>query len=142
VIIHKLRQEQFPKNILIPCDLSARFETTVKGLKNVGLKGKQVEACHVLQPPVPLLDYQGWELIYDAFKKASAREIADFRKKHQSVKITEFLSQDIVGVLTKRAKAFDVIAISPHQTKGVLSSFGSITSKLVRASSTPVLVLP
>lgn len=142
VLVHKGRKVVLPKKILIPCDFSARSQNTIEGSKKLGWKGTNFELYHVLQPPTPILDYQGWQFLYNEITKYNEQELKRFQKKYGPLKVVETKSADVIGKIEKHSKSFDLIAISPREHKGLFPSFGSVTSKVVRTGDTSVLVIP
>lgn len=142
VLVHKGQKASTLQKLLIPFDFSTRSENVVTAAKSLGLNDSYFEFFHVFQPPAVFLDYVGWQLIYDAAKKMDEDAVADFKRRHASSKIITEQSYDVPDSINKRSRRFDAIAISPRTHKGILRSLGSVTSKIVRSGSKPVLILP
>jgi nucleotide-binding universal stress UspA family protein len=142
VWIHRGQRPLLPRKVLIPCDLSSRSEHTISEL---GLLRKsfnvRTELFHVTEDPTPILDYQQYALAYEQLKKVDEHKLKTFKKKHPRLRTTKS-SGDVVEQIQKRAKDFDLVAISPRVHGKFLPSFGSVTSKLVRSGHKPILILP
>lgn len=142
VFVHKGTKIIRPNKVLIPCDFTSRTDSAIKGTQKIGFQKPKLELYHVQQYPVPALDYEVWNLLNEELEKINLWKLAKFRKKYAPIEIQSTKGNDVGGKIEDRAKAFDMIAISPREHKGVFGSFGSVTSKVVRAGDTSVLVLP
>lgn len=143
VWVHRGHKVKLPKKILVPCDFTKRSKNAIEGAKKIiRLNGVRFELFHVLQPPVPVLDYQYWQVLNTEVHKANKKELTKFKKKFAPIKIVEINSNDVSGEIEKRSKNFDLVAISPNEREGTFSSFGSVTSKVVKSGNTSVLVIP
>ncbi|MFN8943629.1 MAG: universal stress protein [Pseudobdellovibrionaceae bacterium] len=138
--IHRGDQVVRPRKILIPSDLSTRSDKTIQQVR--GLKKAfefEIEIYHVLNQPLPILDYKVWAAVEKALQEADQKKIENFKKKHPSLKLIKSRG-GIAESIEEHSKKFDLIALSPRtKTK---ASFGRVTGKIVRSGSRPVLVLP
>ncbi len=142
VWIHKKQSVSMPKRILVASDLSATSSQTIaKANEFKSALHAKLEVLHVVPEPVPILDIEFYSQLYKNIKREDSRQLKIFKKKHPSL-ITVKAKGSIVGQIQARAKAFDVLAVSPHNRKASLAPMGSITAKLIRTGDTPLLILP
>jgi len=126
---------------LMPTDLHDRAAHTQEVVRGMGLADRQHELFHVVSPPMPVLDYHLWEQVASEIERVNEKALDQFKKQNPGLKVSEKWG-DVTAEITRHAKPFDFIAISPRQKKGFFKSFGSVTAKLVRKSPIPLLVIP
>lgn len=141
VWIHRGKKQIQLNKVLIPCDLSDRAPFTVQFLKKNGFGKTKLELFHAIVPPMVGLDYDSWKASVKEATRLNAEKFKKFKKKYPTLKISEAWGSAFDEV-ERRSKSFDVIALSPRSTKSFFQGFGSVTSKIVRASRKPVLVIP
>jgi nucleotide-binding universal stress UspA family protein len=141
VWIHRGEKVFTPKKVVIPYDLTERSLNAIKAVHALNLETCDTEYFHVSQP-APVLDLPA--LRGPAIKQnlKHLESVQNFQRKHPDLKTSQSWEQDVAGAIDRKAKKSDLIAISPKRYRGVLSGFGSITSKVVRSGTTPVLVAP
>ena len=138
--IHRGEKVLRPKKILVPSDLTSRSEKTIGALKAIkGPLESDLEIYHVLNEPMPILDYQAWSAVEIALRDADDRKIKSFKKKHPALKVVRSRG-GVAESIYQHSKKFDLIAIAPRSD--LKNSFGRVTSKVVRTGNTPVLVIP
>jgi nucleotide-binding universal stress UspA family protein len=141
VWIHRGKKTGLPKKVLIPCDFSTHAHHKVKKLANLKRTfNANLEAYHVFQEPMPILDYQIWQMVYEEMKKNEEQMLRSFKRRHPQLK-TKVVSGNVSQKILDRAKAFDLVALYLKAKKN-RSAFGSITNKLIRSSQRPLLVIP
>lgn len=142
VWIHRGNKVVLPKKILVPSDLSKNSEKTIQEVRIFEKKLESTsEIFHVIQEPVPILDFQAWTEIYTAIKAEDDRKLLQFKKRHpklSTVRVRGYVADDI----EKYSKNFDLIAISPRGTDKKSPHLGAVTSKVVRTGHKPILVVP
>jgi nucleotide-binding universal stress UspA family protein len=141
VWIHRNRSVLASNKILVPCDLSDRAPYTVQFLKKNELGKTKLELFHVIEPPVPVLDYEAWQMMNKEAKRQSLDRLQKFKKTFPTLKIKEGWGETYIEI-EKYSKHFDLIAISPRHKKGFWQGFGSITSKIARSSNKSLLIIP
>lgn len=142
VWIHRSEKTSNMNKIFVPCDLSERTDRTLEGVKKLGFELSDINLHHVFKLPMPVLDYGTWTTVYDSMNEQNQKQKLEFEKKHAPLSITETSATDISSELSRRSKSFDVVALTPRPNKTVFSNFGRVTSRLIRTSQAPVLILP
>jgi universal stress protein A len=144
-----------PKNILVPTDFS---EYSTKALKRAVDMAQQYKAkiylLHVIDEAIHLcaVDYCLSDDVVKALEKGSFDASKD--KLQQEVKaLTDAQNVEIVFDVKKgvpsevileeeREKGIDLVVIASHGKTGLLKYLiGSVTEKVVRGSSCPVMVV-
>lgn len=141
VWIHNGSKSIQPNRVLIPCDLSDRASHTAQFIKKNGFGRTKLDLFHVIVPPTPALDYEAWKISVKEVTRLNTEQVKKYKKKYPTLKMSEAWGNAFDEV-ERRAKGFDVIALSPREAKSFFQGFGSVTSKIVRASKKPVLVIP
>ncbi len=140
--IHRGQKIIMPKKILIPCDLSGRTLHTISEVHSLKkILGSRFELYHVIQSPIPVLDFKVYSQLYKQIRKSDNQKLKAFKKKYPFLK-TVRATGGVVDQIEKRAKDFDMIAISPRDKKHSVPLFGSVTLKLLRSGNKPILVVP
>lgn len=142
VWVHRGEKVVMPKKILIPVDFSSRSDRAVSKVSvlNKTLKSS-VELYHVMQQPMPVLDYSTYAVYYNEMKKIDDQGVSKLKKKFPKMKIKTAVG-NIIYEIGERSKGFNVVALSPRTESKKAPFFGGVTAKLIRNSDKPVLVLP
>ena len=128
------------KKVLVPCDLTSRSTQTLAFVNQLKwVNSRDVELYHVLVEPLPTLDFEGWSILYSEVKKQDDKKVILFRRKYPQLKVDRSFGDAGMQIL-KRSKSFDLVAMSPRSRH--LSSFGSVTAKVVRSTNVPILIVP
>jgi nucleotide-binding universal stress UspA family protein len=141
VWIHRGNSVGIPKKILLPSDFSPRTKTSLKiaeGFRN-GSK-PTLEFFHAHQGPTPVLDIKKYQKLWNAYAVSETNKRRRFQKLFPSVPF-KAVDGDVAASILSESKSFDLIAMAPHNRKGLFSKLGSVTSKVVRTGETPVLVI-
>jgi nucleotide-binding universal stress UspA family protein len=140
--IHRGNKVLLPKKVLVPSDLSKRSAKTISELSEFKKSFKSnLELYHVLEQPLPLLDYSAWTTVYKQMFESDTKKMEIFRKKYPALKVTRSQG-DIISNIENHSDKFDIIAISPHEKPKDRMRFGRVTSKIVRSGDKPVLIVP
>lgn len=141
VWIHRGENVFFPKNILIPCDLSERSHRAVILVDPLlKLFNASSELFHVEQDPMPILDYESYAALSAEIKKDEIKKLKQFRKRHPNLKVTT-TSGGIVDCIQHKSKTFDLIAMTPKASLKSKPFFGSVSSKIVRNGEVSILIV-
>lgn len=141
VLIHRGKANVGLDKVLIPSDLSEGAPKAMAFAKDNNIGKAKMEFFHVLQPPVPILDYEVWMTMNENNKKENSKLVKKFKAKNPKLKLVE-MTGDVFPEIEKRSKNFDCVAISPRPEKDFWGRFGKINSKIVNSSTKPVLVVP
>jgi nucleotide-binding universal stress UspA family protein len=142
--IHRGEKVRMPKNILIPSDLSKRSDKTISEVNALKKTfNSNIEIYHVLEEPMPILDYANWSTVYGHIISEDTKKLNAFKDKYPALKTTRGQGSVIFNINRHAEKEkFDVIAISPHEKAKDRVAFGRITGKIIRSGDKPVLVIP
>ncbi|OFZ31091.1 MAG: hypothetical protein A2622_00360 [Bdellovibrionales bacterium RIFCSPHIGHO2_01_FULL_40_29] len=140
VWIQKGSQIIHPQKILIPCDFSSRTENAIAIAKTLASTRKShLELFHIEQDFFPEI---GDSQLKDALKNFQEKETTfkkKFLKRYAKIKFFNKIGEPAAEII-KAAKKFDLVVMAPHRRRGLFSSFGSVTGKVVRAGTIPVLI--
>lgn len=138
--IHRGTKAVLPKKILAPFDFSDRTDRSIAQLSalNKSLSCK-LEMYHVMQEPFPALDFQAYSVIYEEVKRADDEGMKAFKERNPKLK-TKRDKGWVVECIQYHSRSFDLVALVPRKDKN-LEYFGSVTTKLIRSGTKPVLVL-
>ena len=141
VWIHRGDKVVLPEKVLVPSDLGRQTNQTLRQLHSLSDKLQpQIELYHVTEEPIPLLDHLTWNYIYADIMAHEDKQFTQFKKNHPDYKITREQGLDVAGMIQKRSRNFDVVAVSP-KGKGRSNPFvGHVTSKIIRSVDKPVLI--
>lgn len=140
--IHRGEKVRMPNNILIPSDLSKRSDKTISEVNALKKTfNSNIEIYHVLEEPLPILDYANWSTVYGHMIAQDAKKLNAFRGKYPTIKTVRGQGSVIYNI-NRHAEKFDVIAISPHEKIKDRVAFGRVTGKIIRSGDKPVLVIP
>jgi nucleotide-binding universal stress UspA family protein len=141
VWIHRDSKKVDPKKILVPSDFSDRAGHAKNFLQLNKLGTGKIEFFHVLAPAIPLLDFETWESMSAQIEQQNSLNLKKFKKAFPNINIQEKRGNISIEI-KKRAKSFDLIALSPRVNKGFLKGFGSVTSGILHSGHKPVLIIP
>ncbi len=140
VWIHRGNVVRIPRKILLPSDYSSRSKASLKVAQTFANGRKpSLEFFHAQGAPVPVLDIDRYQRLLETFNKSETNKRKRFKSLFPRVPF-KTVTGDVVSSILDESKKFDLIAIAPHNRKGIFSRFGSVTGKLVRAGDTPILV--
>lgn len=140
--IHRGNKVVLPKKVLVPSDLTDRTVKTVSELSDFKKSFKSnLELYHVLEEPIPILDYEAWTTVYSQMMKSEQKKLENFKKKYPALKVTR-AQGNIIDSIKNHSDKFDIIAISPHENPKQRATFGRVTAKIVRSGDKPILIVP
>lgn len=142
VWIHRGERIILPEKILVPSDFGRQTNHTLRQIESLSKSlHPKIELYHVSQEPIPLLDYSTWNYVYADIMAHEDKQFAQFKKNHSEYKIVREQGLDVANMIKKRARNFDVVAVSP-KGKGRSSPFvGHVTSRVMRSIDKPVLII-
>ncbi len=142
VWIHRGANAKIPKKFLVPCDLSSRARRAMKQIKIFSPKKSEVELYHAVPRPLSLPEFQRRaEKLDKSEEKKNNWQFKKFKGSHGNYKVTREWG-DPVEKIQNRAKKFDVIVISPRNHRKPYSTFGSVTTKIIRNGDRPIFITP
>lgn len=140
VWIHRGNSVRHPQKILLPCDFTKRTSASLDLAKAFnGSSKSKFEFFHVVQPPVPILDAAQYKLMRQKLERHEAAHQQQFHDRFPEVPLVK-KSGEPAPLIARESKKFDLIAMAPHSREGIFSGFGSVTTKVVRQGSTPILI--
>ncbi|MBY0314863.1 MAG: universal stress protein [Bdellovibrionales bacterium] len=140
--IHRGKRTLIPKKILVPCDLTANSDTTVKGVEKLKkVFSAKAEYFHVMQSPTPILDLQAYRFLYEQVKNEDDRLKKRFKKKNPRIELTN-VEGNTLDKIEVRSELADVVAVTPRDHSDSFKFLGSVTSKIMRNIEKPMIVFP
>jgi len=142
VWIHRGRRTLLPKRILVPSDFTEQTDRTLMRVKSFEASvHPTLEVYHVIPEPTPILNFP----VYSSMKKQIHEEdnkiLAKFTKTHPGMKMIRS-NGNILEKIEKRAKRFDIVALSPRDKNRSNPLLGKVATKLVRSVDKPILICP
>lgn len=141
VWVHRGQKTVPLHKIVMPTDLSANSQNLMKKIKNWKF-GKDIFLRYLFVRPatVPMINYPQYKEAMDKIRHDLSKTLRQFKK--QGPKIPLITAEgNAAEKITQIGHHYDVIAMNPHHHSGFLSSYGHLTSKVMRLSHNPVLVL-
>jgi nucleotide-binding universal stress UspA family protein len=140
VWIHRGDAVRIPRRVLLPSDYSLRSKSSLKAVESLA-NGKKpaLEFYHVHGAPKAVMDINLYQKLLNAYNASEREKQKRFRSVFPSVPLKEETG-DVVDSIVSESKKFDLIAMAPHNRKGLFSKFGSVTGKIVRTGNTPILI--
>lgn len=140
VWIHRGNAVRVPRKILLPSDFSPRSKASLKVAQSFA-NGKKpaLEFFHAQGMPEPILDIGRYQKLLAGFNAVESDKRKRFKALFPKVPF-KTVTGDVISSILDESKKFDLIAIAPHNRKGMFARFGSVTGKLVRTGDTPILV--
>lgn len=142
VWIHRGMRTVIPKKVLVPSDFSDRTDTTLNRIKAFEEKfHADVELYHVIPHAIPILDYPDYTVVNKRLQEEDDRHYEVFKNRHPRLK-TVRSQGNVIDKIEKRAKKFNLIALSPSEKSNIVPLLGRTATKLLRSSAKPVLICP
>lgn len=142
VWVHRGNKVRLPHKILVPIDMSRMADQVVqwvmKWAKVIPLKS---ESFFVRPELAPFLDYGKWVRLQERLVKRTDKMVTETKRKYPQWPLA-VRSGDPAKEILSRARLFDAVVMSPHNKSGLFNTFGAVTSKVLKASPAPVLVIP
>lgn len=130
------------KSIIVPIDLSARSNHLLSWSECFLNKSTVKKTAVFVQTPVaPILDYATWYQIEEKIEFENKKSFEKLKAKNKSLQFKR-LRGDAAFELCNFANASDLIIMAPHSRLGVFPTLGSVSAKVIRKSSSSVLVVP
>lgn len=141
VWIHRGDKIILPEKILVPSDLGRQTNKTLRQVQNLSKNIQpNIELYHVAEEPIPLLDHSTWNSLYVDIMAHEDKQFTQFKRNHPDYKIVREQGIDVAGMIKKRSRNFDVVAVSPKGKGNSTPFFGHVAAKLMRSSDKPVLI--
>lgn len=141
VWIHRGEKVVFPKKVLVPSDFGRQTNRTINQIQSLSKDlVPNIELYHVSQEPIPLLDYSTWNYVYADIMAHEDKQFTQFKKNHPGFKIVREKGVDVADMIKRRARAFDVVAVSTNGKGKSIPFIGHVAARLIRSSEKPVLV--
>jgi nucleotide-binding universal stress UspA family protein len=130
------------KSILVPTDLSNQSREHIHQMqKRQKRLPVSLDFLYVTPEVLPLLNYEAYHALNKEIGESVKVSIRKFREAEPGVAIKTVPGNDPSKRISLTGKKYDVIAMNPHTRSGMLNKFGRITSKVIRLSDNPVLVV-
>jgi len=141
VWVHRGRKTVPLHKIVVPTDLSVGSQTLMKKLKNWNI-GKNISLKYLFVRPasVPMINYPQYREAMDKIRDDLSKTLQYFKKQGPQIPLITAVG-NTAEKITQIGHRYDVIAMNPRHHSGFLSSYGHLTSKVMRLSHNPVLVL-
>lgn len=142
VWVHRGRKVVPLHKIVVPTDLSVRSKELMKKLKNWKI-GKNISFKYLFVRPmsVPMINYPQYQEAMDRIQEDLKKTMKQFISAGPRIELETVEGEDPAEKISQIGHQYDVIAMSPHQHPGLFSSFGKVTSKVMRLAHNPVLVV-
>lgn len=142
VWVHRGRRLVDFKKILIPTDLSGKSLHHIHRLQEWQKRYPlSLDFLYVKPEVPPIMNYEIYRKMSKEMNVLAKKAIARFREKEPSVSIKTVIGNDPSRKISSAGKNYDVIAMNPHSHSAIFHKFGPITSKVIRLSDNPVLVM-
>lgn len=142
VWVHRGRRALLPKRVLVPSDFSEQTDRTLMRVKSFEASvHPALELYHIIPEPIPILDYPVYSAMAKRLHAEDDKIFAEFTKNHPGLK-TVRSSGNILNKIEKKAKGFDIVALSPRGKNKRDPLLGKIATKLVRSVNKPILICP
>lgn len=127
---------------LVPTDLSDKSRKLILQIKDwaqaVGLSPKYL----FVRPEIfPLLDSTAYREMSEELRKSVQERIDYFKHKSAEVPIATVPGQDPSQQISRVGRDYDFIVMNPHSHSEIFHRFGRVTSRVMRLSQKPVLVM-
>lgn len=131
------------KKILVPTDLSKSSRLAINKLKKWPKANEYLMKYLYVKPVIyPILNSTQYRESQKSMQSKVKKSIQNFQKDERSIRLTTLSGADPSVKISQVGKKYDVIAMNPHHKSGLFKRFGKITSKVIRISDKPVLVIP
>lgn len=141
VWVHRGSKVRHFKHMLLPVDFTDVTQKLVNLFEAAHAKYKiVVNFIYVRPQPMPLLDYSAYAASLKIFRSVTQKLIRVFSLRNHGLKL-KVITGDVVPEIVSRAKNYDLVIMSPHNKSGIFRRMGRITSKVIRLSPVPVLIV-
>jgi nucleotide-binding universal stress UspA family protein len=131
-----------PEKILLPHDLTEISDVSVCEIENRFADVKRnAEVLFVHKAHAPVLDFKQWKQIEKQINQQAETGFKKIRAKHKGLKFFQGYGDPATEII-KRAKKFDLVALTPRTRRTHFATLGSVTTKIVRSLHEPILVFP
>lgn len=138
VWIHRGSKVITPRRVLIPHDLSKVSNHSIDLVEKLSLAyPTSYEVFHVKKTPYPVLDYKTYKDRTHQVKVATKNKVKQLVHDYPNIK-TVTASGEVTEEIVKRAKNFDLLVLTHHNPKTMMSK--SETVALMKRNPTPILV--
>lgn len=142
VWVHRGKRTVPLKRVLVPTDLSSSSYKQIGKLQKWQHKSPLSLNYLFVKPEIsPILSYPTYKEMAREFNSSIRKAINSFNNRGLQVPLITRVGNDPSQEISRLAKKYDVIAMNPHHRSGILNKFGRITSKVIRLSDNPVLVM-
>lgn len=142
VWIHRGQKVLLPKRVLVPSDFSEQTDRTLMQVKSFESSvHPDLELYHVIPDPIPILDFPVHKAMVKQIHQEDDKIFAKFTKTHPDLKMVRGTG-NILDKIEKRAKGFDIVALSPRNKSRHNPLLGKVATKLVRSVNKPILICP
>ena len=140
VWIHRGGKVRMPKKVLLPSDYSVRSKASLKVAESLANGGRPaLQFYHVREAPRPLTDIRVYQKIWTSYMRSEKEKQKRFASVFPRVPLKRE-EGDVVTSIINESKKYDLVVMAPHNRKGFLSRFGSVSGKVVRTGETPILI--
>lgn len=142
VWIHRGQRTLLPNRILVPSDFTAQTDHTLMQVKSFEASvHPTLEVFHVIPEPIPVLNFPVYGKMKKQIQDEDNKILAKFSKTHPDLKLVRSHG-NILDKIEKRAKRFDLVALSPRDKNRNNPLLGKVATKLVRSVGKPILICP
>lgn len=142
VWIHRGRKVLLPKRVLVPSDFSEQTDRTLMQLTSFDSTiHPDLELYHVIPDSTPILNFPVHKAMVKQIHLEDDKIFAKFTKTHPNLKMVRGTG-NILDRIEKRAKEFDLVALSPRNKSRSNPLLGKVATKLVRSLNKPILICP
>lgn len=142
VWVHRGRRTILPKRILIPSDLTEQTDRTLMQVRSFETSvHPSLELYHVIPDPIPILDFPVHKAMTKQIHDEDDKIFAKFSKAHPGLKTVRG-NGNILDKVEKKAKGFDIVALSPRDKNRSNPLLGKVATKIVRSVNKPILICP
>ncbi len=130
------------KKVLVPIDLSNSSKKLMTQMKKWSVQMKMSMSYIYVRPEInPILNSFDYKQMKSKIQNAINRSVELFRKNQKNTLLTVIKANDPSEKISQIGKKYDVITMNPHTRSGLLNKFGRITSRVIRLSENPILVI-
>lgn len=142
VWVHRGQRTLLPHRILIPSDFTEQTDRTLNQVKSFeATVHPSLELYHVIPNPIPILDFPVHKAMVKQIHEEDDKIFAKFSESHPELKVVRSKG-NILDRLEKKAKGFDLVALSPRDKGRSNPLLGKVATKVVRSVNKPILICP
>lgn len=130
------------KKVLIPTDFSKSSNKQIDQIKD--WKNKiplSLRFLYVKPEALPILNYPAYMQVTKEIKNTMKNSLNQFRRRNRGLPVLTLSGMDPSEKISSVGRKYDVIAMNPHNRSGLFHRFGRVTSKVIRLSNNPILVM-